>query len=187
MAESIPSHTGSSSPSITEVDIEQGKQIGQPNGNGFKESLNEFPRLLSVSAASAKSLQKRIDDLNDYIKSRPGCLDSLAYTLTYRRQHLAYRSYCVTHNLDSPLQFSAAQKAEESPSVVFVFTGQGAQWPGMGRDMIQRCGSFHQDIIEMDRVLQSLQEPPEWLMEGLCSNRCNSRLNISKLTLCHVL
>ena len=165
----------------------QTNEKGQLNGNGYKKGLNEFPRLIPVSAASTRSLEKRMDDLNDYIKSRPGCLDSLAYTLTYRRQHLTYRTYCVVDNLDLPLQFSAVQKAEESPSVVFVFTGQGAQWPGMGRDMIQRCGSFHQDIIEMDRVLQSLQEPPEWLMEGLCSNRCNSRLNISKLTLCHVL
>ncbi|KAH6649117.1 acyl transferase domain-containing protein [Truncatella angustata] len=58
----------------------------------------------------------------------------------------------------------------ESPSVsrvAFVFTGQGAQWVGMGREMMQENATFAGSIRSMDKVLKSLEHPPDWTLEEL--------------------
>jgi len=47
-----------------------------------------------------------------------------------------------------------------------VFSGQGAQWPEMGKDLFDQDRGFRDDIEEMDRVLQSLRHPPTWTIAG---------------------
>ena len=53
-----------------------------------------------------------------------------------------------------------------APDVAMVFSGQGAQWPGMGRDLIRSNKAFLDDIRTMDRILGTLSHPPEWTIEG---------------------
>ncbi len=56
--------------------------------------------------------------------------------------------------------------AQESSKIAFVFTGQGAQWSGMGKSLAQESSAFLQSIREMDNTLQQLDESPEWTLEG---------------------
>lgn len=52
------------------------------------------------------------------------------------------------------------------PDIVMVFSGQGAQWPEMGKELFLTDEGFRTDIVEMDRLLESLIYPPSWSIEG---------------------
>lgn len=147
------------------------------NNDASEETANSFvkqisgrrlPYLLPLSASAINAAKTKILDMKNYVESQHASLDSLAYTLAFRRKHLPYRSFAIARTLEEPLEFSPVQKVTlASAGIAFVFTGQGAQWAGMGRDLIQDCVSFRDDIAEMDRALQSLPEPPSWTLQGL--------------------
>lgn len=68
---------------------------------------------------------------------------------------------------NAALEFSVPQKAKTSTAkVAFIFTGQGAQWAGMGRTLIETSEAFRDNIRGMDAALQRLDEPPSWTIEG---------------------
>lgn len=132
-------------------------------------NLASEPRLLPVSAACELSVKKRAADLLQYVKDTQGLsMERVAYTLGNRRTHLPYRTFCVAHGLDDELEFVPPRKANvtQPPKVAFVFTGQGAQWLGMGKGLYESISSFRNDIEQMDSVLQSLEGPPSWTMAG---------------------
>lgn len=105
----------------------------------------------------------------------PNRLGDLAYTLGARRKHLSRRGFLVKANAVSPnvgaIKSSIASRA---PDLTYVFTGQGAQWAGMGRELMG-FKSFCDDIRSLDIVLQSLRKPPSWSLEG------NQRRQISRV------
>jgi acyl transferase domain-containing protein len=105
--------------------------------------------------------------MEGYIRSRPSSLNGAAYTLSVRRDHLLHRTFCIADGGNEEVEFENFQKAHAvAPCILFVFTGQGAQWAGMGMDLMHKSSSFRQDIRDMDRILQSLNERPPWTIEG---------------------
>lgn len=124
--------------------------------------------LLFLSASSATALQKRLDDMEEFVKEHSPNLNDLAYTLAHRREHLGHRSFLLAQN-DGRTERSRlkARCLTPSPSLTFVFTGQGAQWPGMGRELLEQSASFTADIRKMDKILQGLNSPPGWTIEGM--------------------
>ncbi|KAJ5993473.1 kinase subdomain-containing protein [Penicillium sp. IBT 35674x] len=130
------------------------------------QSFGNQPRLLPVSAMSQESLQRRIQDINDYANNHPAMLPDLAYTLGERREHMKHRAFAVVHP-GKPVDTSAFMTSQVmSADLVFVFTGQGAQWPGMGKDLMETFESFRKDIQIMDTALQKLENPPHWSLQG---------------------
>ncbi|KAL3431718.1 hypothetical protein BDV09DRAFT_206448 [Aspergillus tetrazonus] len=133
-----------------------------------------YSRLLVVSANSEKSLQKRIEDLQEYIKGKPDCLADLAFTLGERREHLAQRAFLLeSEALEIGAFHIGSVDCKTAPEVTFVFTGQGAQWPAMGRALIESFGTFRETIQQLDQALQSLREPPAWKLEALLGKDCS--------------
>lgn len=86
---------------------------------------------------------------------------SLAHTLLQRRSLLRWRSFAVAYpfqdfgNLDISRPVYSRPSSELSLS--FVFTGQGAQWLGMGREL------FVYDVFR-----QSIQDAISYLMGVGC-------------------
>lgn len=71
-------------------------------------------------------------------------LEDLAYTLEQRRTHLDCRSFAVASslsgvrgNLAKGLP-AAVRSQRNSKNLIMVFTGQGAQWPLMGKEMFEK-------------------------------------------------
>lgn len=65
----------------------------------------------------------------------------LTYTLSNRRSRLHWTSFIIADDVPSAIACLAtpaepSRRTSETPSVVFVFIGQGAQWAGMGRELM---------------------------------------------------
>ncbi|MEZ4719117.1 MAG: acyltransferase domain-containing protein [Caldilineaceae bacterium] len=58
-------------------------------------------------------------------------------------------------NVDTPALVTGNTEAEGTP-VVFVFTGQGAQWWGMGRQLLDREPVFRDMVTRIDALLRPL-------------------------------
>lgn len=100
---------------------------------------------------------------NELAYERATQIAGLAYTLSERRTIFDWRSFAVaesTEDLLASLERSLPQlpRAVKSPSCAFVFTGQGAQWYAMGREL-QEYKTFKQSIIAADEYLVSLGCP----------------------------
>ncbi|CAK7201712.1 Type I Iterative PKS [Sporothrix eucalyptigena] len=52
-----------------------------------------------------------------------------------------------------------------TPHILGIFTGQGAQWPGMSKDLFAVSPIYRESIRYLDSVLKSCPDPPEWTLE----------------------
>lgn len=144
------------------------------------------PQLLLFSAGSAPSLKSTISGYENWVVKNPDMADrmnDLSYTLANRREHLPHRSFKVWGANDAPP--SQGRKIPGQPvSLVMVFTGQGAQWPRMGRELLLRDDLvFQQSIRKMDDYLAALSEPPQWTIKGeLMKSAKTSRVQKAELS-----
>lgn len=117
------------------------------------------PQLLVFSANSLDSLKKMGERYQEFLETTSECLEDIAYTLGNKREHLPYRSFFVATSgcQISPITLPAASsKQSQTPSLVMVFTGQGAQWPQMGRELLTSNAAFSDSIRLLDESLEAL-------------------------------
>lgn len=95
-----------------------------------------------------------VEDHESYLSAHPNSLGDMSYSLATRRELLSHRAFCVTTGED-PFEMSRTVKPvnEERPRLVFVFTGQGAQWAQMGKELIEHETSFQSSIRALDAHL----------------------------------
>lgn len=118
-----------------------------------------------MSAKNKQSLEQRIEDIRKYLLEAPTVLHDLAYTVATRREHMAHRAFAIAEK-DGTLSHIEKSRAT-SPTVVFIFTGQGAQWPGMGKELMSVSDCFLKTIRKLDGALSRLKSPPNWTIEGI--------------------
>lgn len=145
------------------------------------------PQLLLFSAASGPSLKNMASGYEDWLTNHPEMADKLgdlAYTLANRRDHLSHRGFKVV-GPGAELPKSQGRKIPNQPvNLVMVFTGQGAQWPRMGRMLLLRDDLvFQRTIKELDAHLQGLPQPPAWTIEGeLQKSTKTSRVHLAEIS-----
>lgn len=127
------------------------------------------PHLFIFSASSKASLAKLVAAYHSWIQLQDEDVDlaSLSYTLCHRRSRLSWRYSCVAsdhkslrtrlHEAMVGVNASpAVSSARDHPGLVFVFTGQGAQWVGMGRELISSSETFRASIRASRAILLEL-------------------------------
>ncbi|KAI1118030.1 hypothetical protein F5Y14DRAFT_447438 [Nemania sp. NC0429] len=123
------------------------------------------PQLLLYSANTPESLGKMVENFESYLSKHPERIADLAYTLANRREHLPNRTF-VVGNRDQVGRPSPAVTVQQNLNIVMVFTGQGAQWPSMGRDLFRENTSFRSTIKALDKFLAMLgDDSPKWIIE----------------------
>lgn len=116
-------------------------------------SLLQPPLLLTLSSTSSNELRRTASRLADWIQLHDEVtLPDLAYTLARRRGHRPVRTTVVADNLDDAVTGlravadgetsypPAAGRDDRGP--VWVFSGHGSPWPGMGADLLANEPAF---------------------------------------------
>jgi acyl transferase domain-containing protein len=148
---------------------------------------------ITLSANSEVSLTATMEELRQCLENQPNIqLRDLAWTLLKKRSNLHVRhtiqaktvqALCEALVRDTPLlqgkkTIATTSDVRMKPQVLGIFTGQGAQWPAMGKALISEVPYARDIILELDQSLQSLpaEYRPTWnlmdqlLLEGEDSN-----------------
>jgi acyl transferase domain-containing protein len=114
------------------------------------------------------------DNLKEYLLTakttdEDSLLDNLAYTLGHRRSQLPWISTFSGTSVASLINAIDAGKIKPvkrgtSPRLGFVYTGQGAQWWAMGRELIDVYPVFKVALLDCDVQLKKLGA--KWNMIG---------------------
>ncbi|KAH8427412.1 uncharacterized protein LDX57_005127 [Aspergillus melleus] len=149
-------------------------------------------RLFTLSANSTTSLRNMITAHYDWIRQHAERtpLADISYTLLHRRSALPYRFSVVAEDhaslmeaLGQSISLSAIKPLPAELDLIAVFTGQGAQWAGMGRELLLETtpSSIYRDSIRASRdILRELGAP--WDLEAeVLRDTTESRLGEAEL------
>ncbi|KAF1922660.1 uncharacterized protein M421DRAFT_10366 [Didymella exigua CBS 183.55] len=161
---------------------------------GSNSSSAAYTLPLVVSAKSESSLKSLMKQTVHFMKSNPDVdMLDLLWTLLCKRSVLPYRQTVVGDSRESitlALETAISENSgpernlrpfnagQGKPRFLGVFTGQGAQWPGMLKSLITAVPHVRDIVAELDNSLQTLpsQYRPAWtiyaelMLEGEASN-----------------
>ncbi|TVY92322.1 Reducing polyketide synthase [Lachnellula willkommii] len=143
-------------------------------------------RLYILSANDKTALQAQMHELTVYLEQRPevfqnSLLPNLAYTLGQRRSILSYKIAIPARSSAELIPELAGlnikpSRATQEPRIGFVFTGQGAQWHAMGRELLDAYPVFASAMEKVDKCLLDLGANFS-LLEELCKDAESSRVS----------
>ncbi len=128
--------------------------------------VNSQPRsrVFTLSAKDEQATLTMAANLLDYLQSRPvqnesDFLDNLAFTLGQRRSVFPWASAQPASSVPALIKALSSSKmaptrATHAPAIGFVFTGQGAQWWAMGRELIAAYPLFRSSVLECEAHLR---------------------------------
>lgn len=149
-----------------------------------------MPLVFPLSASSEAALDAMPVQIAKWLAGRDpsdSTLKDLSYTLACRRSLFRWRKAFVASDvaqlkasLESSVPRVSKTRVGSSARIAFVFTGQGAQWAGMGTELIASSQTFKMSIQESSRILHNLG--CEWdLVQELSRPTAESRINESAL------
>ena len=140
--------------------------VNHPNQTVKDSGLDNQKRVFLVSHRTKAGVSRVAENLRQYTTLRSNSagesfFDDMAYSLNSRRTVFDWRAAVTAA---SPLELAGALEAQmiepkRSPQerrLSFVFTGQGAQWYGMGRQLIDRYQNFKSILTIADAYFQDL-------------------------------
>lgn len=122
-------------------------------------------KVLTLSGHEENAVRAQAKALGLYLEQHPAVweasmLSDLVYTLGQRRTVFPWRlAASGTNTADLIQRLSADPKISRTPgplAIGFVFTGQGAQWPAMGRELLPAYPVFRKTMEAVDDCLASL-------------------------------
>ncbi|KAE8862946.1 hypothetical protein PTNB29_05508 [Pyrenophora teres f. teres] len=175
---------------IHEANGTKGHIMNGANGtNGHKENGNRIAtqtqRVYVFSARTQKSLTSYLTSFDEYLDTVSESSEfarDLSYTLGQRRNHHAYRVATVADSIEKLQERLPALKVTRTKerAVLFVFTGQGAQYAGMASGL-EIFKIFDKTLQEAEIQLQNMGAP--WsLVEELRKSSSESRVDDAEIS-----
>lgn len=129
-------------------------------------AAQRLPAIIPVSARNVARLRTQAGALAEHLRDHPAPIERVAATLWTRRSHEAARAAVVADDTDSiAAALTALAEDVPDPSVVtgtvlpaatngavWVFSGHGSHWAGMGRELLAAAPEFAAVIDEIDPV-----------------------------------
>ena len=147
--------------------VEKGGSHGEDSSQG--EADPHDPLLLTMSAHSAGALKQKAVDTVSLLRSHPDIPpDDFTATLALHRSDLDHRLALVFENLGEaarnleefcaggiPDRLEMARKGAKPAPVVFIFTGMGPQWFGMGKALYRTDPVFRDAMDAFDLLYEA--------------------------------
>ncbi len=179
----------------------------EPNVTPHRRRSNNIATCFTpflFSAASENTLTSQLERYREYLAGgnagTAGRLRDLSLTLSDRRSTLPWRAVVPATNdvedlikkLDDCTEFtsetsssSAAKTKGSKPRILGIFTGQGAQWPRMGAELIEKSPAASKILARLEKSLQSLpqRDRPTWsLGEHLLAGADSSSVGTASIS-----
>jgi acyl transferase domain-containing protein/NADPH:quinone reductase-like Zn-dependent oxidoreductase/acyl carrier protein/NADP-dependent 3-hydroxy acid dehydrogenase YdfG len=152
------------------------------------------PSLLPLSGHTTEALRHRARSFAHYIRTKPEvAVTDIAYMAAVRRTHLEHRLAVVgtgreelifaleafAEDQDSANLVAGQMRSTDKSKVAFICSGQGAQWWGMGRELLASTPIFQREI---GRCSDEMKRHADWdLLEELKRDEGNSRLGETEI------
>lgn len=169
---------------------------GITNGHSTQTLVDDTARIIILSAKDERACQAMVSNLGEYLSAKTtddpveaaALFASLAYTLGQRRSLFPWVAITSALNvgdlskqLTTPRMRPARRAEGGAPRLGFVFTGQGAQWFAMGRELIAAYPVFRDTLLEAEGYLRDLGAT--WsLVEELTRDELTSRVSDVELS-----
>lgn len=146
-----------------------------------------LPQVVVFSTFDQAGIERMGQDWTSFLQHQQDTdqyipLKDLAHTMLTRRSQLGFRSFAVADSIEQlrgimekglPKFPRASRKAQTR--LAFIFTGQGGQWAGMGKQLLE-IATFQESMERSQAVLSSLGCPFDMLEEILADGK-KSRIN----------
>ena len=161
--------------------LTNGSDNGRTNGHHHADSGividdgaadNNNSKVFLLSAKDEKATERMIANLKTYLQDQKSqklsvtaenaLLANLAHTLTTRRTLFPWSATFAGSSIDSMIRtldsgrVKPAKASSTAPRIGFVFTGQGAQWWAMGKELIDAYPVFKAALLACDVELKKL-------------------------------
>lgn len=147
--------------------MERAPFLGETGSSGSPADSNlQLRKLFVLSANDKGALEILMKNLGIYLEQRPeifqnDLMSNVAYTLGQRRSLMQWRvaiPASLSFDLIQALNSGKVPLMRETgpPRIGFVFTGQGAQWNAMGRELYEQYPVFASTLDACDGYLASL-------------------------------
>nr|WP_257785607.1 non-ribosomal peptide synthetase/type I polyketide synthase [Pedobacter steynii] len=137
--------------------VEEAVQISEASNNASSSCT------INLSAKSSKKLHDAGLLLADHLRNHPSIrLSDLSYTLNCGRTDFNYRTSITASGTEEFVQklseklvvSNIQEKSPGRPHCVFMFSGQGAQYVEMGRDLYEKYPFFRQQMDECFELIK---------------------------------
>ncbi|MBI4852598.1 MAG: SDR family NAD(P)-dependent oxidoreductase [Acidobacteria bacterium] len=154
----------------------------------FNKEQKSKVSLLLISGKSKEALKSQAAQYAQHIETNPEqTLEDICYTAANYRTHFQHRAAILVRNreqliktlkefsetLSNPL-VATEEATTKNAKVVFIYPGQGSQWLGMGKELLE-SSVFHKAIEQCDKAIK--KEANFSVIEELLAPKDKSRLD----------